>query len=129
MKILRSNKYQYTADLWDTYSMPGQNNADGTPVLFYYKRATGIKLDIAVDSDHVRVNIYADVPFGRMSQIRNVRNRYGEELLTDAAYLIRLVNPNLNALGQQEGYYMVGALAYAGDYIYEFEEDKPVGAV
>lgn len=126
---INDKKFEYTAVLWDTYSLPGQNNADGTPVLFYYKRAEGIKLDMYVDSGQTRVHIFSDVPLGRNAQIRDVKNRYGQEPLPGGAYRITLVNPNLNSLGQQEGYHMIAALAYAGDFEYEFEEDKPAGAV
>jgi len=118
-----STRYPYSAELWDFYT-DGTTNADGSPVKYYYKRTT-VKLSLVLGENLSRMQAFADVPFPGGGQLRNVRLENGEEILPDAVYMVTRINPRMNPFGVKEGYQMVLALAAAGDFEYEFEEDRP----
>jgi len=123
-----ATRYPYTAELWDAYNVAGQNDLEGNPIRYFYKRAM-VKLNLSNDPERLRLEIFSDVPFPYLSQLRKIVDSYGEELIIDGIVQVNTIAPMINSLGKREDYHMFGGLVYAGDYKYEFQEDKPFGAL
>jgi hypothetical protein len=75
-----------------------------------------IELSLNTDADGVRVIILSPTPMRVGSQVATVVDREGREVLPGAIFRITSVMPNVDALGNQNGYKHRAAVSNAPDF-------------
>lgn len=110
MKLNAMQKFRHFADWYDYKPLNNGTNE----VTFEFVKT--ISLNLNADGDGVRVVILSLTPLRVGSQITTVVDRNLVEILPGATFRITSVMPNVDALGNKNGYRMRAAVANNPDF-------------
>lgn len=101
MKARAFQKYYYTVDVYD-YDETTNVNGD---VVRQYNYLDTRKIDITTDNTN-KIIVRAENPIPKNYQLRNLKDRSGNDVQPNYFWFINSVEPIINALSLVEGYKM-----------------------
>ena len=102
------------------------DNGSGNPQNVYFRRASGIEVNLMVDPSSPKIILFSKVPVVIAGRLLNLRNkRTGVPLLpTGTFYTVAGVSPNVGVDNVSDGYLIRATQSFLGSFEYEFEEDQ-----
>jgi hypothetical protein len=101
MKLRAYQKYYYTVDVYD-YTETTNVNGD---IVRQYDYLDTRNIDITTDNTN-KIIIRAELPITKNYQLRNLKDRGGNDVQPGYWWFVSSVEPVINALGFIEGYKM-----------------------
>lgn len=103
-----TRQFYFTGDYYSYTHMTDPNNPDST-VNIYTTIPTQVKLSLTTNI-FGQLKIDSEVKMQRGGLLKNIVDKHGEQIYTDGVWEILQTAPNLNGLGEKDGYQYVAGI-------------------